>query len=117
MTELTPKAGDWIDVRNYEGLYKINRVGEVRGYARTYLYNGKDRTHPERTVAQFTKPNQESKRVQLTKDGKQGNKGVIQLMLEAFFDSKDSMRYDVIYRDGDCTNYSLDNIRVLKKGI
>ena len=101
---------EWKDVHGYEGLYQVSNQGRVKRLPRNYSLNNNPAIYvPERIL----KPKHYHKcghlAVTLCKNGKQINKTVHGLVLEAFVGQRPK-GMDIRHLDSDPSNNKLDNL-------
>ena len=103
----------WKPVEGYEGYYEVSNTGKVRSLERTIELKGRREGQVRVYSGKELKPlsSQGHLTVHLQKLGERKTIGLGRLVAIHFLDGfKDSGRVYVKYKDGDCTNCSIENL-------
>ncbi len=103
----------WKSVEGYEGYYEVSNTGKVRSLDRTVELQGKRKGQVRVYSGKELKPlnSQGHLMVHLQKGGSRESIGLGRLVANHFLEGfKDSDRTYVKYKDGDCTNCSIENL-------
>lgn len=105
---------DWMDVPGYDGMYQVNRMGEVR----SWRYRGaKKRRDPKRLTPYTLKKglNGRARFVKLTdRNGKSRDVKVIRLMVDSWLGGCDGGNVPY-HKNGDLGDNSLNNIGITSR--
>lgn len=99
---------EWVDIQGFEGKYRVNRKGYI--VSLNYNNSGYDRVLKEKVNKQG------HLEVTLNKGNKHYYRLVSRLVYEGFNRVKLSKNDIIMYRDGDKTNCSLDNLYLISRG-
>ena len=104
-----PKESDWVEVKGYEGLYAINRNGEIKSLAKTiYQPNHGYRKFKEYTLKPWDNGHG-YKVVSLAKEGKRKNHYMHRLVAEHFIENPNNYP-EVNHIDYDKGNNNVNNL-------
>ena len=98
----------WKDIKNYEGLYQVNELGDVKSLRRKARVRGGFRTVPERILKQSCLKSG-YKQVVLCKDLTYAKLLVHRLVAEAFIPNPDNLPC-INHKDGNPANNKVDNL-------
>lgn len=98
----------WKDVKGFEGLYQVSSLGQVK----SLNYQGKKGVEHNLSIA-YTSRNKLAL-VGLSRNGVVYKVSVNRLVAETFITSVD-MNYDIIHKDGNYKNNSVNNLEVSTK--
>ena len=106
---------EWVDIKDYEGYYQINRKGEVKSLARTIMRkNGKPYTQKEKILKPWLngtdKDTHRYFHVELRKNGKQKTVKIHRLLAETFLLNPDNLEM-VDHKNQNTKDNSLSNLR------
>lgn len=105
----------WKDIENYEGLYQVSNLGNVRSLDREVNYrNGSTKLLKGRVLKFLVSGNTPYRKVVLNKDGKGKTFFVHTLVANAFLDKLDSLG-TIIHKDGCPTNNVYTNLEWILK--
>lgn len=98
----------WVDVKDYEGLYKVSNRGRVKSLGRYQQNYSKKQWRPEEIKSARTDP-QGYKMMDLYKNGKQKTVRVHRLVALAFIPNPEN-KPTVNHIDGDRNNNAVENL-------
>ena len=98
----------WKDVKGFEGLYQVSSLGQVK----SLNYQGKKGVEHLLSIAYIRR--YRLSLVNLYRDGVKSPVSVNRLVAETFITGV-NMNYDIIHKDGDYKNNSVDNLEVSTK--
>lgn len=98
----------WKDVKGFDGLYQVSSLGQVK----SLNYQGKKGVEHNLSIV-YTSRNKLAL-VGLSRNGVVYKVSVNRLVAETFITGVD-MNYDIIHKDGDYKNNSVDNLEVSTK--
>lgn len=98
----------WKDIKNYEGLYQVNEVGDVKSLERKVRIRNGVRTVSERILKQ-TRSKLGYKQVVLSKNLTATKLLVHRIVAEAFIPNSDNLPC-INHKDGNPSNNSVDNL-------
>ena len=104
----------WKDILNYEGLYQISNLGNVKSLERTHkIYNYKKKEKVNRTIKEHIMAQEKSKtgykNVALCKEGKSKLYLTHRLVAQAFI-SNPNKKPQVNHKDGNKLNNNVENL-------
>jgi len=100
----------WKDIKNYEGLYQVSNLGNVRGLRFINNIVNKEKIHG----ISITTQNSGYLKVMLYKDGKPKNVMVHRLVAEAFIDNPENKK-QINHKDGNKHNNCVTNLEWCSK--
>lgn len=103
----------WIDIKNYEGLYKISNYGRVKSLDRTINQLGYSRIFKGRIMSP-NKNNSGYYSIMIRKDGV-SKRFLIHRLVMINFIGIDENKLDVNHKDGNKLNNRLDNLEWVTK--
>lgn len=101
----------FIDIPGYEGLYAVNKFGEIKSYGRFYKSKANSIAYKQPRIMKAMLDRDGYERITLTNIlGVKKKYGVHQIVASAFYGEKEP-GYEVMHLDGDRKNNNASNLR------
>lgn len=105
--EIVSEADDWHDIKGYEGIYAINRLGQVKRLTFTYKNASGEHTVKEHLVS--PKKNKDYYFYWLTKNNRSRRFAADLLVADTFIPNPTGSK-EIVYKDGNMSNYAASNL-------